>query len=159
MKISAKITHFLLRFALRTFKSREPNLYIGAHTDENGTRVGTYLERWYVIPRNPVFNIYLHRFLRSDVDFALHDHPWSNLSILLLGSYIEHTKTGQQLLCSGDLRFRPSGTFAHRVALINDQPCVTLFITGPRYRTWGFHCKSGWKSWKTMKDPNSRPDC
>jgi len=30
---------------------REPDRVIGDH----------YLERWYVVPRNPVLNIYLHR--------------------------------------------------------------------------------------------------
>ena len=35
-----------------------------------------YLRRWWVIPRNRLFNVYLHQFLRSDDDRALHDHPW-----------------------------------------------------------------------------------
>lgn len=63
---------------------REPDLFIGG-------RENPYLLRWYVIPKNPVFNIYLHKFCRSDDDRALHDHPWLfNMSILLKGDYIEH---------------------------------------------------------------------
>src|SRR5690606_35831081 len=50
-----------------------------------------YLKRWWLIPRNPIFNVYLHQFLRDDDDRALHDHPWPWCSILLDGSYIEHT--------------------------------------------------------------------
>ena len=53
-----------------------------------------YMHRWWLIPRNPVFNVYLHRFLRSDDDRALHDHPWPSLSILLHGSYREHVERG-----------------------------------------------------------------
>lgn len=30
-----------------------------------------YLLRWYIIP----LNVYLHKFMRSDDDRALHDHP------------------------------------------------------------------------------------
>lgn len=50
-----------------------------------------YLLRWWLIPRNPVFNVYLHQFMRSDDDRALHDHPWANCSVLLRGAYTEHT--------------------------------------------------------------------
>ena len=39
-----------------------------------------------------MFNLYLHEFSRSDDDRALHDHPWLfNLSVLLSGTYVEHT--------------------------------------------------------------------
>jgi hypothetical protein len=64
--------------------ARKPDLVIGGDANP-------YLRRWYVIPRNPVFNIYLHEIVRSDEDRALHCHPWINLSILLEGSYVEHT--------------------------------------------------------------------
>lgn len=62
---------------------RDPDVLIGGDVDP-------YMRRWWVIPRNPYFNIYLHHFLRSDDDRALHDHPWDNMSVLLKGSYIEH---------------------------------------------------------------------
>jgi hypothetical protein len=112
-----------------------------------------YLRRWFVIPRNRWFNVYLHQFLRSDDDRALHDHPWANCSILLRGCYAEHTIAAggindRRILLVGDWRIRWSGRFAHRVELI-DGPCWTLFITGPRYRSWGFHCPDhGWVDWK-----------
>jgi len=116
-----------------------------------------YIRRWWVIPRNRFFNIYLHQFLRSDDDRALHDHPWVNCSILLRGHYIEHTAGGQRWREAGDVVFRRSGKFAHRIELpLNyrgddvfvEAPCWTLFITGPRYREWGFLCPSGWVHWK-----------
>lgn len=50
-----------------------------------------YLVRWYLIPRNPIFNIRLHRFLHGDDDRALHDHPWRSWSLLLSGRYRERT--------------------------------------------------------------------
>lgn len=112
-----------------------------------------YLLRWWLIPRNRLFNVYLHCFWRSDDDRALHDHPWANCSVLLRGRYLEHTIAAggihrHQLLEEGAVRLRLFGSFAHRVELI-DGFCWTLFITGPRYREWGFHCPDeGWIHWK-----------
>lgn len=117
-------------------------------------RGSEYLRRWWLIPRNRIFNIYLHNFLRSDEDRALHDHPWFNLSILLDGSYIEETivaggihkrKLRKSRTLSG-IKLRSPWT-AHRVELIDDKPCWSLFITGPVIRTWGFHCRNGWRPW------------
>lgn len=119
-----------------------------------------YLKRWWLIPRNRYFNIYLHQFLRSDEDRALHDHPWANISILLRGSYIEHTiKDGgikqAKKLRAGDIRIRPSGRFAHRIEV--DYPCWTLFITGMAYRQWGFHCPDkGWVPWEEFTSPGNK---
>lgn len=123
-----------------------------------------YLRRWFVIPRNPVFNVYLHQFLRSDDDRALHDHPWLfNASWLLRGSYLEHTiKAGgigvRALREAGAIKFR-WGPAPHRIELLQDPyaevlhplPCWTVFITGPRVRQWGFYCmERGWVHWKTF---------
>lgn len=51
-----------------------------------------YLLRWWLIPKNRFFNVYLHRFMRSDDDRALHDHPWWSLGMILSkgGKYWEH---------------------------------------------------------------------
>lgn len=123
--------------------SREPDFVIGAKDEP-------YLRRWWVIPRNPIFNIYLHQFLHSDDDRALHDHMYFNLSILLEGSYVEHSilAGGVQksvLRKAGELKFR-SPWAAHRIEI--SEPCWTLFITGPRMRNWGFHCPKGWRRWQ-----------
>ncbi|HEX7687380.1 MAG TPA: hypothetical protein VF453_06730 [Burkholderiaceae bacterium] len=133
------------RFIARVTR-RPPDFVIGG-------AARPYLRRWWVIPRNRLFNVYLHQFLRSDDDRALHDHPWANASILLRGRYVEHTISAggiehRRELRAGDFRLRPSGRFAHRVELV-DGPCWTLFLTGPRYREWGFHCpRAGWIHWE-----------
>lgn len=130
---------------------RPPDVVIGGHRRP-------YLRRWWVIPRNPLFNVYLHEFLRSDDDRALHDHPWPNASFLLRGSYTEHTIDAgginrRTVLKAGDRRIRWTGRIAHRIEL-HDGPCWTLFITGPRYRQWGFHCpEQGWIHWRRFTDP------
>ena len=68
--------------SVKRFFHREPDVIIGGAERP-------YLLRWWVIPRNSYFNIYLHKFLRSDDDRALHDHPWASCSILLTGDYLE----------------------------------------------------------------------
>jgi hypothetical protein len=69
---------------------REPDCVIGPPDNP-------YLRRWWLIPRNRWFNLYLHNILRDDDDRALHDHPWANLSILLRGAYREVTPRGTHL--------------------------------------------------------------
>ena len=105
---------------------------------------GQYLHRWYIIPKNRFFNIYLHEFHRSDDDRALHDHPWFSLSFLLKGEIREHQYANVRYVP----RFWPifrSAKFAHRIEIVKG-PVRTLFITGPRMRVWGFYPKEGWIS-------------
>lgn len=143
MKLPAPILN-LLRRGILHHSNRPADFIIGG-----GDR--PYLRRWFVIPRNVVFNIYLHQFLRSDDDRALHDHPWWNASILLNGRYVEHTIAAGGInrrveYRAGDIKLRHA-RYAHRVELIDGQ-CWSLFITGPRLREWGFHCPLGWRHWK-----------
>lgn len=55
---------------------------------------GPYLERYYLFT---IFGVrfYLHRFVASDPDRGLHDHPWPWAgSIVLSGHYWEVTRSG-----------------------------------------------------------------
>lgn len=137
-------------------QARPPHVVIGGHERP-------YLLRWFLIPRNRFFNLYVHLFLRSDDDRALHDHPWMNMSVVLAGEYLEHQILAggvhvRNVRRAGDWYLRPTGRLAHRVELHNG-PCWTLFVTGPRYREWGFHCpEQGWIHWKRFTaetDPGS----
>lgn len=141
----------LRKWALARMAARSPDRLIGGPID-------TYMRRWYVIPRNPVFNIYLHEFLRSDDDRALHDHPWWNLSVLLDGEYTEETIAAggvhkRVVYKSGQIKFRLA-TFAHRIEL-HAGSCRTLFLTGPMIRTWGFHCPRGWRDFRIFTKPGN----
>lgn len=129
---------------------REPDLTIGG-------RANPYMRRWFLIPRNPVFNLYLHEIVRDDDDRALHDHPWINLSWVMRGGYWEvlfvgAPKPGKPLPSQQQL-WRPPGFIgwrhaktAHRLVLGRDPsghmavPCWSLFVTGPKLRSWGFWC-------------------
>lgn len=146
------LRRLILRAAPRLIaisERRPPDVIIGGAEDP-------YMRRWWVIPRNRVFNIYLHHFLRSDDDRALHDHPWVNLSVLLEGRYAEHTIAAGGVhrrteRAAGQMKLRGPRA-AHRVELI-DGPCWSLFITGPMMRSWGFHCPAGWRHWRDFTKP------
>lgn len=115
-----------------------------------------YLLRWLLAPRNRWLNIYLHCFLRSDDNRALHDHPWASCSFILAGYYIEHEIAAggvhlHRRRDAGTLIFRAARE-AHRIE-IGSAPCWTLFITGPKVRHWGFHCPDGWVHWRDFANP------
>ena len=83
--------------------------------------------------------------------------------MLLRGCYLEHTIDAgginrRTFRIAGDVVLRRSGRMAHRIELV-DGPCWTVFITGPRYREWGFHCpEQGWIQWQRFtadKDPGA----
>lgn len=159
MRLVDRIADFLVRHVATR---RAPDLIVGR--DNPG---GPYLNRWWVIPRNRFFNVYLHQFLRDDDDRALHDHPWIWCSLLLRGGYTEHTIRAGGVHQRRD-RHAPSVKFslpsrAHRVELFKagfpdrEWPvsCWTLFITGPVVRQWGFHCpERGWIPSYDFIDPN-----
>lgn len=144
-ELQRKLTTLLHQKLQKHIEGRKPDYVIG----EN------YLKRWWIIPRNPFFNIYYHHFRLSDDDRAMHDHMYLNFSILLEGEYIEHTITGKYHRVAGDIKFRLPHTL-HRIEVPKDKYCWTLFVTGPRIRQWGFQVgpiitnwlglrtKSGW---------------
>ncbi len=117
---------------------REPDFIIGDN----------YLRRWWVIPRNEQVNVYLHEILRSDDDRALHDHPWANSSWVLDGSYIEHLPDGSAIeRRAGDFVSRDAEAL-HRLEIAEGGRALSLFITGPKVRQWGFACPNGWRHWR-----------
>lgn len=162
MKLPVRLVSLLASFGRRLEADRKPDVIIGAPSDP-------YLLRWWVIPRNPVFNIYYHVVKRPDDDRALHDDPWVNASIVLEGGYMEVLPANEILPPVRTRRlWRPPGSVvvrgahaAHRLELRVRFPkpvgdyvgtehieARTLFITGPRLRRWGFWCPKGWRHWK-----------
>jgi hypothetical protein len=155
------LNRLIQNWCFKKMHSRSPDVVIGGSEDP-------YLLRWWVWPRNKFCNLYLHHMLRSDDDRALHDHPWVNVSYIVDGEYNEVTFDGEvsppwffndlpvqkrTLRKQGTFKFRLP-TAAHRLELIDDNSCTTLFLTGPNVRTWGFQCTKGWVPWQifTKKD-------
>lgn len=133
-------------------ESRPPDVVIGGMQDP-------YLHRWHVTPKGDGPSCYLHHFLRSDDDRALHDHPYASTSIILRGAYLEHLpgSAAPHLRVRGQVVHRDA-VAPHRVELLRNAegqevPCWSLFLTGPRVRDWGFHCPQGWVPWQRFTDP------
>lgn len=111
--------------------------------------------RWQIFRVGTLPRVFVHKFLRSDYDRALHNHPWWFVSVLIKGEYFEHTETGVIHRKAPSIVYRPI-THRHRVELVKDRvpfvhdihlyrerPCWTLFITGPERQQWGFFCPEG----------------
>lgn len=177
MRIPERLRCLLENWATRKISATPPDFIIRP-------RGKPQTLRWWVIPRNRWFNIYLHKFVLSDEDRALHDHPWANASILISGDYIEWVRVPEECTAikevnesfgrhQGFCYFRRAST-AHRVQLIAQlkpthislnedgnfglggeliyNPVITLFITGPKVRDWGFWCSKGWRRWQDFCD-------
>lgn len=123
-----------------------------------------YLKRWYII-RTKRFGLFVHKFLRSDEDRALHDHPWHFLVIPIWRGYIEHNDRGITRvwpIISSRLR---KATYKHRVELFRairwcdkdgvryilppsiELPSWSIFIRFTKFREWGFYLPTGWIPW------------
>lgn len=129
----------------------DENLSMPADFHIGPVETDPYMRRWYIIPRNSFFNVYLHHMRHDDDDRALHDHPWWSISLCLAGLIKEHLEDGDRIVAMGDWRFR-TGKMLHRLSLPFGD-AWTIFITGPKFREWGFACSSGWTHWQDFVDP------
>lgn len=144
---------WLAKLIVDRARKRPPDYIIGGKDKP-------YLLRWWVLPRNPFFNLYVHEFKRSDDDRALHDHPWFWLSYIVEGGYVEHTIAAggvhrRREYLQGALRLH-SPWRAHRLEI--NGICRTLFFTGPTLRVWGFHCQRGWRRWQDFVSARDKGD-
>jgi len=113
------------------------------------------LERYYVFLKDRKwfpFNIFVHKFLKSDPD-DVHDHPWPYATLILKGGYYEwipqFDKQGHKFteiaVWRGPGSFRVCGaTSYHRIELDPNVECWTMFMPGPQKREWGFLVKNKW---------------
>lgn len=114
-----------------------------------------YLERYYLFLKDRQrfpFNIFLHKFLKSDPD-DVHDHPWPYATLILKGGYYEwlpqFDSKGKKIAemavwrAPGHFRFCSANSY-HRIELDPDVECWTLFMPGPQKREWGFLVKNKW---------------
>lgn len=159
-RVFKRVPNWLLRKLLRshheTVTGRQYDVRI-----PGDPAIKPYMLRWWKIKRNAFFNCYYHIVRRSDDDKALHDHPWWNFSIVLAGGYFEHVINEggvnvKTFYPAGSVRFRRSGSFAHRLELERyseraakwlagqEKPVHTIFIAGPTLRRWGFHHTDQW---------------
>lgn len=118
-----------------------------------------YLERYYLFLKDRAwfpFNVFLHKFLKSDPD-DVHDHPWPYFTVILRGGYWEwvpqFNNSGAKIAeiahwrAPGHFRWC-SATSYHRIELDPGVTCWTLFMPGPKKRDWGFLVRGQWIQWE-----------
>lgn len=106
-----------------------------------------YLERYFLGSVRGI-TAYLHRFVASDADEWVHDHPWRwSVAIVLTGGYLEERLqwfdpatgwTSRMRFIGGWRRINliRGGDF-HRIVECTPETW-TLFIHGSRVKGWGF---------------------
>lgn len=118
---------------------------------------GPLMRRWYILPfrHSPKgMALLVHCFFRSDMDRAVHDHPWNYLTFPIRG-YIEH-------LPDGSAHYRKPFRFYYRPAEwqhwveVTHNRTWTILIKLKTRRNWGFITKSGWVIWSLL---NYEADC
>ena len=132
------------------------------------------LTRWHLLT-TPWFRLHLHLFHRSDLDRALHDHPWEFYSLILWGGYTEvRPKEWLRILLElqhnddanddvanrlqdpnsiervpyfpGALLHRPAW-WAHRIEVPTGKKSISLVLVKKKTRDWGFFGKT-WIPWR-----------
>jgi len=109
-----------------------------------------HFRRWRILS-TPWFNIYIHEIFKADEDLHLHDHPWNYRSYIIKGSFEELYTNSEyyrnviqaQSVRSGMIVKRLATTF-HKVEKIHSSKIVTLFITGRKFRDWGYLVDGEW---------------
>jgi hypothetical protein len=133
---------------------KRPKLIYGC--DAQGDAGTVYMARYFIF-RTRAVNCYLHVFHRSDTDRAMHDHPWSFVSILLWRGYLEHTPDGVRRKLPGMVLYRPA-EWTHYVELIDGKPAVSLVFVARKRRDWGFHLDGKWIQWQQFfRDNGCKP--
>ena len=114
-----------------------------------------YLERYYLFLKDRAqfpFNLFLHKFLKSDPD-EVHDHPWHYATVILKGGYYEWVPMfnrqgemiGQIAKWRGRGHFRICGARSfHRIEIDPNVDTWTFFMPMWKCREWGFWTRKGW---------------
>lgn len=112
----------------------------------NGDDGQPYLERYHLCALPFGGRAYIHRFVASDPDRGLHDHPWPwALGMVLSGGYQEEreatpgTGTAIRLRALGPASMNLiRGDDFHRIVLPEASEAWTFFAHGRKVKNWGF---------------------
>lgn len=160
MKLPKWALDRLMFAAWEKIRDNEPDFVVGDPE-------APYMRRWHVIKPNRWLSIYVHCILRDDDDRALHDHRSGTLSLILSGDYREvvpacwarwqmfgHRDTKVLRRTVGDIIFRRAAA-PHRLEMGESKSVVTVFVTGPTWRVWGFWSERGWIPHFEYTDPQN----
>lgn len=95
--------------------------------------------------QTPWFGIYLHKLCGPDARAELHNHPWTFISFVLKGGYMEFVPgpfyaQSRYIRRVNVKRFNNS---YHWIAELDRTPTWTLVLVGRRRRVWGYLDRDG----------------
>lgn len=93
-----------------------------------------YMRRW--VFNFGLFSVRFHKWIRSDDKSHFHNHPWSFLTIVLRGSYIDVTPVRKDELTAGSMRWRKAGHLHYVDVPVGG--ALTLLFCGPKVQNWGY---------------------
>lgn len=146
---------------------------VRAANEGSASSEGTGPAHWEIEPLVWLFQklgvcIRLHCIHAPDLDREMHDHPWTFLSVVLRGWYIEDRPLSPERADFPEIgvaTLRKVGSYAlrrfyHRHKIISVSPggVWTLFVTFRKRQAWGFYTEQGkvwW--WKFENVHNNRP--
>lgn len=119
-----------------------------------------YMARWWLF-QTRWLSARVHHIASADYDRHMHDHPFSFLSILLDGWYVEHRPLtidpcfGARGIESVRVTVRKTGSVAYRstsdrhlIAQVPVGGVWTLVFLSSRRQWWGFYTPEGKVHWK-----------
>jgi hypothetical protein len=113
-----------------------------------------YLSRLMIV-RTRWFGVYFHIIRRPDWSRCQHDHPWSFITFILRGGYVE--QIGQSFVTrrAGYIGYR-SRQFEHSIVRLLSNTSWSLVLRGRDHEQWGFRTPEGKVPWaRYMKLPNA----
>lgn len=127
------------------------------HLDIIGKAKEVYLKRvWLLGHRTSKWALMIHQMNTPDQDRVPHDHPWSFLTLILWGGYVEETPNGRRYLKPWSIHYRPA-TYIHRIAELPRDRAFTLVFRWRYVRSWGFWDNGKWYYWKNFLKLDPEP--
>jgi hypothetical protein len=99
------------------------------------TNIGEKFTRYSLI-KTRWGNLYLHQLNAPDWHPTCHSHPWSFITLLIKGGYLEQVGAKNFHRRVGTILYRPA-EFAHNV-ITPYGTSWSLVVTSPKKREWGF---------------------
>lgn len=95
-----------------------------------------YMRRWRIFYNKKIGGLRVHNIIKGDSDRHLHDHPFSFLSLIIKGGYVE--QYGNKSIAHTRWAFiRRAAKSFHRIKQVQEDTW-SVVLHGPVTNDWGF---------------------
>jgi len=114
-----------------------------------------HFKRWRLLT-TPWFDINLHGIYKEDEDKHLHNHPWSILTIILIGCYTEELEDDKESFrWPLSIAYRSREKF-HKIKMLHSNYVYSLAITSKRRTEWGYNVNGIFVDHKTYREQKNK---